>query len=89
MENVKPRYKDFDALMQECYLKDKNHAKFKWQVTPSDESQMLFADWDYISPDSIKSELKPLMMSIPDLREREHRRSSLKESANGRISGRG
>jgi len=46
MENVKPRYKDFDALMQECYLKDKNHAKFKWQVTPSDESQMLFADWD-------------------------------------------
>ncbi|GMI09056.1 hypothetical protein TrLO_g3199 [Triparma laevis f. longispina] len=52
-----PKYKNFDDLMSELKEKDKNHSKLKWHDQLTNESQKLFADWDYIAPSAIKNEL--------------------------------
>lgn len=80
--NLKPRYKSFEELMDECSIKDKNHAKFKWSITPNEESQKLFSDWDYISPQSIKDELAPLTKHLYIDRRLEKKRDQVNEDGN-------
>mmetsp|Transcript_16268 Transcript_16268/g.33476 ORF Transcript_16268/g.33476 Transcript_16268/m.33476 type:complete len:928 (-) Transcript_16268:25-2808(-) len=56
----KPQYRNFDELLDVLRAKDKNHSKLKWSEELTNEAQHIFADWDYISPDAIKEELKCL-----------------------------
>ncbi len=60
----KPGYNSFEDLLEELKEKDKNHSKLKWNDTLTNESQKLFADWDYISPSAIKQELNILNLDV-------------------------
>ncbi len=63
-EAVAPAYRNFDHLMEDLAIKDKNHAKLKWKDKLPTEDQQLFADWDYISPGAIKTELQVLSKNM-------------------------
>ena len=60
LEEWVPQYKSFDDLLSILRAKDKNHSKLKWSEELSNEAQHIFGDWDYISPECLKEELKAI-----------------------------
>ena len=53
------QYRNFEHLMEDLKQKDKHHTKLSWgaETVLTNDAQKLFADWDYLSPMAIKSEL--------------------------------